>query len=120
MAYTGGFSRYGYGDVGPRVKQYGYVPEPDEEQIDPKVLESERWKADEARRLQESVVPQSRLARRWTPDRGLVYETASTAIGAKPPRLPSGELDSSKDFPEPAPPKPPVNLVTDFPFGGAQ
>ena len=113
MTYGG--RRYGYEDVGPVVKRFGHVEDPDEEQIDPKVLEAERRKAEEARKLRESAGPQSRLARRWTPDRGIVYETASTAVGTAPPRLPSGELDSSKDFPEPAPPAPAVNLATAVP-----
>ncbi|ERG69294.1 hypothetical protein [Segniliparus rugosus] len=109
MVYGAG--RYGYRDVGPRVKRYGHVEDPEDEQIDPMVLEAEREKAEQFRKAMDSAGAQSRMSRRWTPE-GIVYETASSKTGEKPATLPDGGLDMSEDFPDPPPPPPPWNPAT--------
>ena len=106
--------RYGYEDAGPRVKQFGHFEDAADEQIDPRILEAEREKARQLQKAMESSVGQTRLAMRWT-ETGIVYEKPATRVGETAARLANGEIDTSKNFPDPPPPELVVNLATALP-----
>ncbi|MGL6234323.1 MAG: hypothetical protein ACRC20_03170 [Segniliparus sp.] len=117
----GSMPRYGYEDVGPRVKQYGHVESPADEEVDPRILEQQRQRLEQLRKQQHESMPQTRIGRRWTPDRGLVSEKAGSKVGETAARLPSGEIDGSLDLPSAPPADAPgqaVNLATAILPGG--